>query len=319
LQGAYLAGEMLVASPRTTNSAVTAILDVNADGSGNATYVPVLDSSGFLEAGTATYQVAIDGQVTVVQGVQTHHGILSRSGDVLLLADTTDEGAVGTILAIRKGSDMTPAVLEGTWIAGVMRQDVAPMTDSMSLVEIALDAVGSGTVHCLYSNEATGCPADAQIALALAPDGSFTTGASATRGAVSPDGSVLMIVGADAAGGSVSFTVGMKLGSLPPAASLFSGRFAMSNLDLEPTRSISSEFAVKSDGMKQVKFFEQYASSGPLTRAAGTYEFNPGTGLISVNQTTRGVVLEDGQGFLAIETDSPSGTANMSIGLKAIR
>ena len=319
LEGDWYMGSVAVGGPGTANNIDTILMDLSIDGDGSLHYTILQHSAGLSGADTVPVHVAADGQLTAEAMGKTLHGVVAAGAKAFVMADTVkSDNDLFSFMAIQKSFSMSPDDVAGTFIAAQYGKETGDNHGWFELSEVTFDGAGSATHHCLWSSGG-GCGSDDVIPVTVSPDGSFTVGYPGWYGVMSPDGRMFQIVDTDKTDGEISFVVGMRKPGTVLTPDRFAGKFYMTILGEDDLGVFDSLARVKPNGAGDAAYAELYASDGKLHTANATYDFDPATGLLSLGGLLQGVVTEDGQAFVLVQTDGSSGESLIAIGLKARR
>ena len=157
----------------------TDFMEVTFDGVGGLTYQTLETSDGSpLDAGSGTYAVASDGQITLGD----NRGVVSSNGNFVFTVDLA--GTPGLVILVKKSSGLTQSILNGDYYSLNHFSD-----DFASFSKANFD--GNGDINYQQLQSTTG-PLDSRSGTyTVASDGEITIGGN--RGMVSSDGRLVFL------------------------------------------------------------------------------------------------------------------------------
>jgi hypothetical protein len=271
----------------------TALFDAKFDGSGGGTYQEIFNSDIFLENGTYTYDLDIDGSMsaTLSTGVE-FSGILSADDNIFAVADTDflPDDFIEMDVAIKKSTGLTDAILNGDYI-GVRISSFG----STALISATFDGNGGGTFT--YSVDSDG-------GVAISSDGFIVA-----RGIVTSDGTVVSIVDTDSSDDEISMAIFIKSSAGLSNATLngdyvgVSFGYFIGDGTIEET----TVTRISADGNGNMAFEILSNSSGRAGTTNATYNVDPSDGSIRISlptdEVSDGVINADGEIFNFVNTE----------------
>jgi hypothetical protein len=299
----------------------THIFNLTMDGAGlfdHTTYVSSQNPPP-LPAANVPYSVSPDGQIIAGNA----RGVISDDDSMLLLAETIrSEKILGMGLAIKPTSGQTNAVLEGTYVMGEVGRNTLTGASWIGRYTVTVDSPGNATVQCV--DMTGGCQfTPISFTYTISDD---TNGKSAYSdslghtGIVSSDGKVFSMVDADALlDNTIAIGVGMKTSSGGLSDTTMAGKFIAATFGISVTHGPWVDiFQVKLNGKGGGTATELYTSWPPLTPTHPVIYSIGADGSLGLGPTgteVQGIAMEDGQGFLVVDTIS-TGESSLTIGLK---
>lgn len=204
LNGEYRACRYLLKADGTMGR--TSVIDVTADGTGNASFTFVLDSDGDSGSWNETYTVASNGQLVMGTG----RGQMRSDGALWCSADTdASDNEVSIMVGVRKGSGMGPAVADGVYICAQ-----AACEDEGSYVHhwtqrLDISADGLGLANWMVMSDSDGWSGGGVFGYFVDASGKLTVGGM-FEGIISPDGEALVLVDADKSDDNIGIMIGIR-------------------------------------------------------------------------------------------------------------
>jgi hypothetical protein len=291
---------------------------VTFDGSGGYNAQLSYDSSG--ESGTSssgTYTVSTDGSVTFA-GTDIV-GLASADGSLMAVTDADPDSADDDIslgIALKKGSAMSVASLNGTYIICQVRRDDERVKASRMEFTFEGDGAASGDI-LEDSDNSTGSFSGTYT---VAADGAFAmaiTGlAKEFEGQVASDGNLLLILDTED-DGEVLMMVGVKTASGMDDSDL-SGDYQMNQFGGDATDTWTTRIDITADGAGSLTADILADSSDDLTDPP-TMDYTVGdNGMFVITGTDNvGQLSADGEVFVMVDNDtSGDGDVMLLIGIK---
>ena len=287
----------------------SALFDADFDGSGSENYQVIASSDNILESGTYTYELDIDGSMTVTLATGIEFtGILNADNNVFAIADTdvSMDEFIEMDVAIKKSTGLTNAILNGEYI-GVRISSFG----STALISATFDGEGNGTFRYL-ANSAEQI-LNGEFSYVVNSDGTATINnlvADASRGIVKEDGRILSIVDTDSSDDDeISMIVFIRteaaLSNATVTGDYIGVRFGYS-ID-QVTIPDSTVMSISADGNGNMVFEILSSSSGNVDPFNATYDVDSTNGRISINlpseEILEGAINADGEIFNFVNTD----------------
>ena len=253
------------------------------------------------------YTVSPDGQIVVAGRVR---GVISDDNNLILFAEPR-KNVLGIGLAIKPSSGLSNATLSGDYIMGQVGNGWT------GRFTVTFDGAGSGNVHC---EDMTGSCQFTDVPFTYAVDAltGQVSDSLGHQGIVSGEGQVFSITDFNSLDGTLSIAVGIKKSSDGSSNATATGKFLAATFGLSDTHGPWVDvFQVKLNGAGEGTATELYTSWPPLTPAHPVIYSVGVDGLLGLGPTgteVQGIVMENGQGFLAVDTRP--GHSSLTLGLK---
>jgi len=204
MSGKSLLGQYVVSQFATDPQPYAARFIMDFAGEGEFSWMETVNSMvGGGAAGQMTYTVASNGTLSISSG---DSGIVSHDGSVMVLVDTDgSDNGIGILVGIRQTAGRSTADLTGRYVVNQLAAD-----PQMYMVRFLMDFDGAGTVVWTEATDSiAGGGAAGRMTYAVAPDGTLS-GFNGETGIVSTDGSVFVLLDANAFDGGISMFVGVR-------------------------------------------------------------------------------------------------------------
>jgi hypothetical protein len=236
---------------------------------------------------------------------------------MILLAETGKGKILGAGLAIKSTAGLTNAVLKGTYVMGQGGANLAG-GGWVGRLTATFDGAGNGNIHC--DDMTNGCAfADLPITYTVDPLTGQVSDSLGQQGMVTADGKVFSLVDFNVADNLISFSAGMKKSSGGLSDTTMAGKFIAATFGISVTHGPWVDiFQVKLNGKGGGTATELYTSWPPLTPTHPVIYSIGADGSLGLGPTgteVQGIAMEDGQGFLVVDTIS-TGESSLTIGLK---
>ncbi|NJD55135.1 MAG: hypothetical protein FIA94_01880 [Nitrospirae bacterium] len=320
---ASFSGEYFRSGVNVTSDVDTQLHDFIANGNGTVNFSTIVSSSGN-PSGTVTYTMSPNGRFDArnTNDGDSRHGILSPGNDIFLISNTTQFNGIGFGFGIKASAGLDNSALSGTYAMGSISKYFggSGWTD---LSEVTFDGAGNGTVHCLYISNGS-CFADFSLTYTVSSNGRVTTsmpGGWSENGAVSSDGRIFSLLATSTPDNMRSFRVGMRKTPGGLSEATFAGKFIGLSFGATKSGIYVNVMSLKSNGAGTLTLADLYNSFGGLTQGTATYSVGA-DGTLNVPDGSpagfNGVVLDNGQAWLVVDTDTTDGQNEMSVtvGLK---
>ena len=256
------------------------------------------------------YSVSPDGQIVAGNA----RGIISDDDNMILLAEPGKGKILGAGLAIKSTAGLTNAVLEGTYVMGQGGANLAG-GGWVGRFTATFDGAGNGNIHC--DEMTNGCAfADLPITYTVDPLTGQVSDSLGQQGMLTADGEVFSLVDFNVADNLISFSAGMKKSSGGLSDATMAGKFIAATFGISDTHGPWVDiFQVKLNGKGGGTATELYTSWPPLKPPRSvSYSVAP-DGTLTLESSVQGVIMDNGQGFLVVDTIS-TGESSLTIGLK---
>jgi hypothetical protein len=287
------------------------------DGSGGYDSQISYDSSGDSGTFSGTYTVGTDGVVSFA-GTDIV-GVAAADGSVMAVTDTDPDGTDSDIslwVALKTGSAMNAASLNGTYIiAQVRRDDERVKASRMTFTFDGAGSVGGNIIE--DSDNSTGSLSGTYT---VAADGEFTidiTGVTkAFEGQVASDGSLLLIMDIDD-DDEVLMMVGVKTATGLDASTL-SGDYQMNQFGGDSSGAWTTRIDMTADGAGSLTADILADSNDDLTDPPTMAYTVSDSGMLTITGTTQiGQVSADGEVFIIVDANtSGDDDVALTIGIK---
>ena len=287
------------------------LFDATFDGSGNENYQVIASSDNVLEPGIYTYELDIDGSMTVTldTGIE-YTGILNADNNVLAIADTDfspdPDAFIEMDVAIKKSTGLTDAILSGEY-TGVRISSLG----TTALISVTFSGEGNGTFQYLANSVEQ--ILNGEFTYSVDSDGSSTINnlvAVASSGIVSEDGRILSLVDTDSLDDEEISKIILIRTEAALSNAIINGdyigvRFGYSIGQV--TIPDSTVMSINADGNGNMVFEILSSSSGNADPFNATYDVDSTNGRIRINlpseEILEGAVNADGEIFNFINTD----------------
>jgi hypothetical protein len=256
------------------------------------------------------YSVSPDGQIVAGNA----RGIISDDDNMILLAEPGKGKILGAGLAIKSTAGLTNAVLEGTYVMGQGGANLAG-GGWVGRFTATFDGAGNGNIHC--DEMTNGCAfADLPITYTVDPLTGQVSDSLGQQGMLTADGEVFSLVDFNVADNTISLSVAMKKSSGGLSDATMAGKFIAATFGISDTHGPWVDiFQVKLNGKGGGTATELYTSWPPLKPPRSvSYSVAP-DGTLTLESSVQGVIMDNGQGFLVVDTIS-TGESSLTIGLK---
>jgi hypothetical protein len=258
------------------------------------------------------YSIAGDCQMAVYD----KRGIISLDSNLVLLADPNSFRArnLDFGLSVKSSAGLTDADLEGVYVMGQVGNGwVGRFTATF-------DGAGNGNIHCEAMTG--GCQlTDIPLTYSVDPVTGLISDSLGQHGVLSSDGSVFAITDTEyvTRDGLVSVAVGIRKASGGLSDATGSGKFLAATIGISDTHGPWVDiFQVKLNGKGGGTATELYTSWPPLTPTHPilySIGADGSLGLGPAGTDVQGIVMANGQGFLAVDT-AGTGESSLTLGLK---
>jgi hypothetical protein len=276
------------------------------------------DSSGDTGASSGTYTVGADGGVTFA-GTDVV-GLASADGSIMAVSDTDPDGGVDSDIslgmAIKTGSGMSVASLNGTYIICQVRRDDERV--KASRMQFTFDGAGAASGSILVDSD--GSTGSFSGTYTVAANGAFTmdiTGlAKEFEGQAASDGNLLLILDTED-DGEVLMMVGVKTGSGMDNSDL-SGDYQMNQFGGDATGTWTTRIDISADGAGSLTADILADSDDDLADPPTMAYTVSANGMFSITDSDEvGQLSADGEVFVLVDSDATGdGSVALLIGIK---